>query len=385
MSYLVNVLEGQAYKAIKGMDLTEVVQDVTNRKELLKNTRRCFFCMKIGHTAKRCQSTIKCGDCGRRHNTAICEGEKYEEVKTKEEESTSTMASKGREGMLLQTAQAIVYGNGKTKKTKINILFNGGSQQSYITEKPKKKLGLKDEKKETVNVNTFGTDQTFKNEIELVTVNIEIDEGVIPIKALSFPTICSLITNSVCVSEYAHLAGLKLADSYNRKEKDINLLIEANYYFDFVTGEAIKGSTGLTAMSSKLGWLLSGQVSYENERSFCINVSSHIVLDIIPSSSEVIDENQEIVESLNKFWNQEACRLTQDQVPNAVGQPKDQEQLPGMQIQFNKDDSRYEESVTCQQGKPKAVQCKPDTASGRPKRSAAVIAELTRRDNLKAF
>eukprot|EP00794_Sanderia_malayensis_P006304 gene6304-biopygen5218 len=322
-----------------------VVQDVTKRKELLKNTRRCFLCMKIGHMAKRCQSTIKCRDCGRRHNTAICEGEKHEEVKAKEEESTSTMASKGREGVLLQTAQAIVYGNDKTKKTKINILFDGGSQRSYITEELRKKLGLKGEKKETVNVNTFGTDKKIKNESELVTVNIEIDEGVIPIKALSFPTICSPITNSVCVSEYAHLAGLKLADSYNRKDKDINLLIGANYYFDFVTGEAIKGSTGPTAMSSKLGWLLSGPVSYENERSFCFNVSSHVVLDVIPSSSEVVDENQEIVESLNKFWNQEACGLTQDEIPNAAGQPKSEEQLPGMQIQFNKDDSRYEVSL----------------------------------------
>eukprot|EP00794_Sanderia_malayensis_P015519 gene15519-biopygen11979 len=253
-----------------------VVQDVTKRKELLKNTRRCFLCMKIGHTAKRCQSTIKCRNCGKRHNTAICEGEKHEEVKAKEEESTSTMASKVREGVLLQTAQAIVYGDDKTKKTKINILFDGGSQRSYITEELKKKLGLKGEKKETVNVNTFGTDKKIKNESELVTVNIEIDEGVIPIQALSFPTICSPITNSVCVSEYAHLAGLKLADSYNRKDKDINLLIGANYYFDFVTGEAIKGSTGPTAMSR---------------------------------------------------------------------QPKGEEQLPGMQIQFNKDDSRYEVSL----------------------------------------
>eukprot|EP00794_Sanderia_malayensis_P021467 gene21467-biopygen1183 len=231
-----------------------VVQDVTKRKELLKNTRRCFLCMKIGHMAKRCQSTIKCRDCGRRHNTAICEGEKHEEVKAKEEESTSTMASKGREGVLLQTAQAIVYGNDKTKKTKINILFDGGSQRSYITEELKKKLGLK--------------------------------------------------------------------------------------------GEAIKGSTGPTAMSSKLGWLLSGPVSYENERSFCFNVSSHVVLDVIPSSSEVVDENQEIVKSLNKFWNQEACGLTQDEIPNAAGQPKSEEQLPGMQIQFNKDDSRYEVSLS---------------------------------------
>eukprot|EP00794_Sanderia_malayensis_P015494 gene15494-biopygen11958 len=49
--------------------------------------------------------------------------------------------------------------------------------------------------------------------------------------------------------------------------------------------------------------------------------------------------------------------------------------------------SNLQESVTCQQSKPKAAQAqgKPDTASGRPKRSAAVIAELTRRDNLKAF
>ena len=236
------------------------VIDAQKRREILKEARMCFVCLKLGHIGKTCESGIRCKVCGKRHNQMICEGDKEKkgnEPKERPERNAVTMASKGNESVLLQTAQAMVYGEDESKQMRVNILFDGGSQQSYVTEELRKKLGLKGEKKETVNFNTSGTDKRIKYNSELVQIKFEVDEEVVPIKALSFPTICSPIANRVSIRDHVHLAGLKLADSCNHNDKDIGILIGTNYYFDFVTGDTIKGSYGPIAVSSKLGWLLS--------------------------------------------------------------------------------------------------------------------------------
>ena len=98
-------------------------------------------------------------------------------------------------------------------------------------------------------------------------------------------------SNCVRISKHTHLAGLKLADRYDYKDKNIGILIAANHYFYFITGETTKGSNGLTAVSSKLGWLLSGPVLQDNENDTHNNVASNLILDIIPSRQEIIDES----------------------------------------------------------------------------------------------
>ena len=324
--------------------------DIQKRREILKEARRCFVCLKMGHIGKTCESWIRCKVCGKRHNQVLCEGEKDKkgnEPKERPERSAATLTSKGNESVLLQTAQATVYGEDEGKKMRVNILFDGGSQRSYVTEELRKKLGLKGEKKETVNVNTFGTDKRIKYSSELVQINIEVDAEVVPIKALSFPTICSPIANRVSISEHAHLAGLKLADSHNHNHKDISILIGANHYFDFVTGDTIRGSYGPTAVSSKLGWLLSGPVLYDNnnDNDMYANTASNLVLDIIPSRKEVTDENQEIKDSLDKFWKQEACGLLEDETEETARSQQGKDDNEKMDIQFNEKDSRYEVSL----------------------------------------
>ena len=155
---------------------------------------------------------------------------------------------------------------------------------------------------------------------------------------------CSPIANCASISKHAHLAGLKLAESHNHNHKDISILIGANYYFDFVTGDTIRGSYGPTAVSSKLGWLLSGPVLYDNnnDNDMYANIASNLDLDIIPSRKEVTDENQEIKDSLDKVWKQEACGLLEDETARSQRGKDDNGK---MDIQFNEKDSRYEVSL----------------------------------------
>ena len=63
------------------------------------------------------------------------------------------------------------------------------------------------------------------------------------------------------VQAYPHLADLELADSTEDGEViNLDILIGLDYYWNFVTGEVIKGGTGPTAVNSSLEWILSGPV-----------------------------------------------------------------------------------------------------------------------------
>ena len=70
--------------------------------------------------------------------------------------------AKGTTNVLLQTASGYVFGEDQSAKVSVNILFDSGSQQSYVTEELKMKLSLESNGSETLNLNTFGSEKYFK-------------------------------------------------------------------------------------------------------------------------------------------------------------------------------------------------------------------------------
>ena len=292
------------------------ITDLEQRKTLLQKARRCFKCLKLGHFAKNCDR--KCKKCGNGHHQVICN--KPEEGTAETFDHLVTATVKGKKEVLLQTARAYAFGEDKTKKIAIDVLFDSGSQRSYVSEEIKKKLSLNVENVETININTFGSDKYNKKKCELVSINIEVENQAIPVRALSYPTICSPFSSrGIQISDYPHLRTLKLADSLDSHAKRVQLLIGADHYYDFVTGDVIKGNSGPVAVSSKLGWLLSGPFSSPSNVE--TNVNSHLILDYpqqfsIPDSEtneneNSTDENLEIIESLKNFWTHESMGLSE--------------------------------------------------------------------------
>ena len=156
---------------------------------------------------------------------------------------------------MLQTAKAFAFGEDKSKGVMVNVLLNGRSQSSYITEELVKKLSLDVNQIENLNSNTFGTEKFKKQKCSVVTVNIElVDSSELAISALSYPVICSNILLDVDVSEFPRLRGLRLADSPSMQGGHIDLLIGMNYYHHIVTSEVVKGKSSPVALNGKLGW-----------------------------------------------------------------------------------------------------------------------------------
>ena len=134
-------------------------------------------------------------------------------------QSTTTASSGSKGTVLLQTASAIARNEDSTKSTRVKILFDNGSQRSYVTDNLKSRLGLKSTKKEMLHLNTFGEEAFRKQKCDVLTLFLEdVNEETSRVCVLSFPTICSPLPSLVHANNYRHLHGLKVADNSDSED-----------------------------------------------------------------------------------------------------------------------------------------------------------------------
>ena len=174
--------------------------------------------------------------------------------------NTTTTVANSKLCFVLQTAKAIVKTPNTQRGVQARILFDNGSQRSYVTESLREKLKAPTVKSETLNLNTFGDKGFAKRKCDIVELKISKDgNNSINIKALTFPVICSKVSSKIEVQRYDHLRFLEFADNVDGENNDtIDILIGSDYYWNFVTGNVIKGKNGPVAVESTLGWIISG-------------------------------------------------------------------------------------------------------------------------------
>ena len=180
--------------------------------------------------------------------------------------------------------------------------------EGYSAVKPdgvRRKLGLKSANIETLHLNTFGDGTYRKQRCEVVTLPIRtIENEYVAITALNFPIICSPLTERVNLQDHPHLEELELADSAESPDS-IDILIGSDHYWDFVTGETIRGEFGPTAVRSKLGWLLSGPTNNSQNGT---NVISNLVISG-ENFTNGARESDEMSDMLKRFWDVESLGI----------------------------------------------------------------------------
>ena len=211
----------------------------------------------------------------------------------------------------MMTASAYVHGTDMSQRTKITILFDSGSQRSYVSEKLARQLTLDAKAKETLNLITFGSTKYSKLTLNSVVVNVEVENNeIIPVNALTHNIICIFMSPRINVGQISHLHGLSLADCFeDASPKRIDLLIGLDFYFNFIQGDAIHGKPKEpVALRSTLGWIVSGSLRNESSNSNSFT-STHLILEGFDRAAcETFQEN-EIVSTLKEFWQHEACGL----------------------------------------------------------------------------
>lgn len=178
-------------------------------QSILKHDRRCFTCIGKGHNSEQCEKSCrKCG--GQKHHQSICpelhnnpSPRKLQEKSTPtasgdqcEKDGTTTAMTNAESAnpkcsVLLQTASAVATNEERTKSTIVRILFNNGSQRSYITENLRSKLQLKSLQNKKLNPNTFGESKFKKQNCDVVNLQLQKTEynNPLTISALTFPVI----------------------------------------------------------------------------------------------------------------------------------------------------------------------------------------------------
>ena len=265
----------------------EVVTDVQKRLEIVKRGNLCYNCLG-NHKVSHCNSKFRCKICKHKHHTSLCEpitdaskpnDKSNTEAKTtnpstqtnQPPQTSMTMAPVSYDSQsnkcpptthtisLLKTAIAPISANGS--RIQGNILFDDGSQRSFITEEVATKLNLKPFSTELIAVAPFGAEYTSSQRLSVACVCVETESGErIPITVLIVPFIAAPLQNSVraSINSFQYLKGLKLAHPVtNDNNFQISVLIGADFYWTFVQDNIVRGQ-GPTAQQSKLGYLLSG-------------------------------------------------------------------------------------------------------------------------------
>ena len=293
----------------------EQVKDVLERKNILKQTGKCFICLRAGHRAIHCTSGRNCRQCNNKHHQSICDKTLKDvsmDQKTKSQEeicqtTSASTTSKGKTQVLLQTARAIASKNGESKGIPVRILLDSGSQRSYVTEAVKNKLKLEPMKKETLHLNTFGGENVSKTVCSVVKLHLKGKEGEnIEINASTFPVICSPLPSKIDLSDYPHLEGLELSDPLDTESevKPIDILIGADVYWDIINDEVIRDGHGPIAVKSKFGWIVSGPVKVEKVNN--PQVAANLV---IQPTTFYQPSNDPLITELKRFWDTETLGI----------------------------------------------------------------------------
>ena len=212
---------------------------------------------------------------------------------------------KGGKTVLLQTAQAIALNPENGRSQLVRILFDNGSQRSYVTDELRHRLRLKPEHHERIQLNTFGDKHHKVKGCDVVQLSIyKADSSdLVNIVALCFPTICTNLPSVVDIQDQPHLVGLELADNPDKPRDRIDVLIGSDFYWNIVNGELKLSEKGPIAISSRLGWLLSGPI----ESTAVANlVSSHMIVTEGIDKIGVPLNNDQLTNLLKRFWEAES-------------------------------------------------------------------------------
>mgnify|MGYP001794854622 CR=1 FL=1 len=287
------------------------VSNFAARKKIIRDTKRCFICLKQGHLSSQCKSKLSCFKCSERHHAAICSpkksvygdnlGKKENIVEKKEEtpkdNALTAVNSEVSKSTILQTAMAKVENPDSFSSRQCRILFDNCSQLSYVSPELCQKLNLMPKAYKDVAISVFGGKRSYNEHLPIVEVIVKGEKNENILVECFVKDICSSLKNhklNFIQSKFSHLKNIKLADS-NPENKDlkVDILIGADFYWDFITNETIRGiEKGPIAIKSKIGYILSGPFIEKVDKK---KINSNVVI------SHVFEIQAKEIENVNNI------------------------------------------------------------------------------------
>ena len=292
----------------------------------------CFNCLKSGHHSKHCRSHNRCITCHGKHHNAICfsstnqgndrksprdPGQVAKPEVCKKLENTEAvpiaMICNSAASVLMQSGRALVSTTNGNHYENVRVIFDSGSQRSFVTNELKNALGLHSIGKRSLRVIRFmdrenSSDHAVARDCDLVQFLVKgLDGTDIIVTACSIPQICPPPNShqvKVCKERFEHLQNLVLSDEKVEvpfRGDCIDILIGLDYYWAFILGEVKRGGSGPVALESRVGWLLSGPI-----------IEGNTVGDCDSQSMLILNQEDDRLDLLaEKFWSLETIGVVE--------------------------------------------------------------------------
>ena len=283
----------------------DIIKDYETRIQIVKRNKLCFNCLG-DHIASMCKSKYYCRECRGKHHTSLHRPSSNpnpnrhitrEQVATgnsdvptiNEPEGTTTQVhfSSGEThrniGPVLFKTAKIPISTRTSGVIQAAVLFDEGANRTFVTEDFAKRLHADTNTTETIDLAAFGSKKKRLTSMKTAIFALHDNTGKkSEIEALLIPEISRDMNNFVTpdLLSLPHLKGLKFAHPVSTQERfDIDMLIGADYYWDFIGDKIIRG-TGPTAVSSPFGYLLSGP-KHSGRSPTAVKIL-HVMTEMIP-------------------------------------------------------------------------------------------------------
>ena len=371
---------------------------IADRREKVKSSKLCFRCLSKLHYAKNCR--INCKRCGGKHHSILCEGNR--QLSDSSQSSDSRHSSDGRQSSVKpqkpsgstnsdtkslrnqdqgdvshvthanigQSVRAIlpmakVKVKGSRGEAEVNLLFDTGSDRTYVTSDLVKKIGPQFRRSECIGFTSFGGGSSSKKELRNV-YSLQISSlmnscSVEEVDAIEIPIICAPIQRPKVptdVIDSFQNNGIVLSESqFVPGETAIDILVGVDAYWDLVKTGFRRHKDGIVAQETVFGWIISGSTKVQVPGSvFNCGISHQLFCESCVAESDV-----------TKMWDLETVGVARDEKPpvNTV--------LENFEKSIKRVDGRYEVTL------PKKPDFCPETLLDNRKFAIKQVGILTRR------
>lgn len=316
--------------------------NVDDRRKFIKENNLCFNCLKYGHNVYNCSSKFSCRVCNKRHhslvhfpevtsNASINDGDVSNsksvlhsltsDLTSSQQQSFSNVqavnddadyftsgpsfsssavinnhvVSNNHSQVILPTAIVRVkdnFGN----FVKLRALIDSGSQVSFISESCVQILGLHRSNGRLSIMGVASTNAGVTKGQVKVNVFSSISLEMVSINAYILKNITADIPSyKINNSNKEILSTIKLADPKFNVAGSVDLLLGADIVWSILkNGKVPLNTSGLFAINSMFGWIISGQL---NSSSASSNITSYVV-------------STDIDKMLQQFWDIEEGPVT---------------------------------------------------------------------------
>ncbi|XP_064475845.1 uncharacterized protein LOC135389743 [Ornithodoros turicata] len=273
----------------------------------LQESGRCFRCTGANHISKRCWRKLQCTKCQERHASSVC-NPKADKLSTEDKNSDGSMQMSL--GLVEETSDSVTvlqtsvaWCKGELGKAKCKVMFDTGSQRSFVTEEVAERLRCRTVGKEKLRIGVFGgqgAERTFRRvSLKLQSMSSDKEYKI------------EVLVTDVISTQRTPTPGPAIIDSMREKNlavehllcresrQQVQILVGADHYWDLVTGKVVRLRSSLRAVETRLGWTVYGTTAESG-------ISEHYNQALVFRLS--VDE-LERSSSLGQFWELEAIGI----------------------------------------------------------------------------